>query len=217
MKTTIVAAGIVVLLIGLGLWFFATSTPVPTSTSTTTTTASVIPSTNRNIDANGDWSHGMNLQGGEAVTGTATIQNFNKSAGPAFFYIMNESVFIDWGGCAPCTEPSSAVGHLAQGSLVNSTMPTSGTLAFSYTAPTTGAYYVVFDNEAYGQSAQATVSATGVASSAVTTSSPYAGGYLPLIGAAIAVVGVIIAAMSVMMKGKPKMAPPAAPAPTQSS
>lgn len=207
-----VAAGIVVLLVGLGLWFFAVYTPVPTSTSTATSTVSVIPSTNRNIDANGDWSHGMSLQKGETVTGTATIQSFNSTAGPAFFYVMNESLFIDWGGCAPCTEPSSAMGHLATGSLQNMTMPSTGTLSISYTAPSTGAYYVVFDNEFYGQSAQATVSASGVETSTVTTNSPYAGGYLPLAGAAIAVLGIIIAAMSLMMKGKPKMAP--VPAPT---
>ena len=101
MKISIAVTGVVVLLIGLGVWAVAAYTPVPTSTSTTTSTASVIPSANRNIDPNGDWSHGMTLQQGETVTGTATIQGFNSSAGPAFFYIMNESTFIDWGGCAP--------------------------------------------------------------------------------------------------------------------
>ena len=214
MKASVAVIGVVVLLIGLGIWVFAVYTPIPTTTNTTTDTSSVIPSTNRNIDANGDWSHGVNLQSGESVTGTATIQSFNKSAGPAFFYIMNESVFIDWGGCAPCTEPSSAVGHLAAGSMQNNTMPSTGTLQFSFTAPSTGAYYVVFDNEAYAQSAQATVSANGVASSTMTTNSPYVSGYLPLIGAGIAVLGIIIAAMSMVMKGKPKSTAPPSPTPS---
>ena len=213
MKTSIAVTGVVVLLIGLGVWAVAAYSPIPTSTSTMTSTVSVIPSTNRNIDPNGDWSHGMTLQQGETVTGTATIQSFNSSAGPAFFYVMNESTFIDWGGCAPCKEPSVAGTHLDTGTFQNTTMPASGTLQISYTAPTTGAYYVVFDNEAYGQSAQASVSASGVASSMVTTASPYVGGYLPLLGAAVAVLGIIIAALSVVMKGKPKMAP--APGPTQ--
>ena len=203
----------VILLIGLGVWALAAYSPAPTSNVTTTSTAPVIPSTNRNIDANGIWSHGMSLQSGEAVTGTATISNFNKTAGPAFFYILNESLFIDWGGCAPCGEPSSAMGHLAAGSFQNSTIPSSGTFQISYTAPSTGADYMVFDNEAYGQPAQASLSATGVSSSTTSTSSPYLGGYLPLVGAAIAVLGIIIAALAAVMKGKPKTAssPPTSP------
>lgn len=214
MKTPIAAAGVVVLLIGLGIWAFAAYSPVPSSTSTTTNTFSAIPSASRNIDGGGTWSHGVNLQAGEVVTGTAAIQNFNKSAGPVFFYIMNESVFIDWGGCAPCAEPSSAVGHLAAGSFQNNTIPSSGTLSFTYTAPNTGGYYAVFDDEAYGPSAQASLSANGVASSTMTTNSPYVGGYLPLLGAAIAVLGIIIAALSFVMKGKPKMTPSAGPSPS---
>jgi hypothetical protein len=208
MRTPLVAVGIVVLLIGLGIWAIAAYTPVPTSSSTTTTTGTVIPSTSRSIDGNGDWSHGATLQSGETVTGTATIQNFNKSAGPIFFYFMNESIFIDWGGCAPCAEPSSAVGHLAAGSFQNNTIPSTGTLSFTYTPPSTGAYYAVFDDTAYGQSAQAVLSANGVTTSTVSTASPYAGGYLPLIGAGIAVLGIIIAALGAVMSGRPKMAPP---------
>jgi hypothetical protein len=212
MKTSVAAVGIVVLLIGLGIWVFAAYTPVPSSTSTTTSTVSAIPSANRNIDAGGTWSHGVNLQSGETVTGTATIQSFNKTAGPVFFYLMNESIFIDWGGCSPCTEPSKAVGHLAAGSFQNNTMPSSGTLSFTYAPPNTGGYYVVFDDEAYGQSAQASVSASGAVASAVTTSSPYVGGYLPLVGAGIAVLGIIIAAIGLMLSGKPKA--PSSPSPT---
>ena len=214
MKNSILAVGVEILVIGLGIWALAAYTPVPTSTSTATSTANIVPSTNRNIDANGDWSHGVNLQAGEVVTGTASIASFNPSAGPAFFYFLNESVFIDWGGCAPCAEPSSAVGHLATGSFSNYTMPASGTYSFSYTAPSTGAYYLVFDNEAYGQSAQATLSANGVYQSAMTTNSPYVSGYLPLIGAAIAVIGIIVAAMSVVMQGKPKTQSSPSPTPT---
>jgi hypothetical protein len=205
-KTSIAAAGIVVLLIGLGIWAFAAYSPIPSSTTTTTSTVTAIPATSRAIDGGGTWSHGMNLQGGETVSGTATIQNFNQSAGPVFLYLMNESVFIDWGGCAPCTEPSSAMGHLAAGSFQNYTIPSTGTLSFTYTAPNTGGYYAVFDDEAYGSSAQASLSANGVTSATMTTNSPYVGGYLPLVGVAIAVLGIIIAALSLMLKGKSKMA-----------
>ena len=213
MKRSVAVVGVVVLLIGLGVWAFAAYSPVPSSTTTTTSTANVVPTTNRNIDPNGDWSHGVSLQAGEVVTGTATIQSFNASAGPAFFYFMNESIFIDWGGCAPCTEPSSAVGHLATGALHNATISSSGTYSFSYTVPSTGAYYLVFDNEAYGQSALATLTANGVYESPVTAASPYVGGYLPLIGVAIAVIGIIIAALSVAMKGTSKAASPPSPTP----
>jgi hypothetical protein len=203
-KASIAAVGVVVLLIGLGIWAFAAYSPIPSSTATTTSTVTAIPAASRDIDGGGTWSAGVNLKGGETVTGTATIQNFNKSAGPVFFYLMNESIFIDWGGCSPCTEPSAAVGHLAAGSFQNNTMPSTGTLSFTYTPPTTGGYYVVFDDEVYGSSAQASISANGAVSTTMTTNSPYASGYLPLVGAAIAVVGIIIAALSLMMKGKPK-------------
>ena len=214
MRTSIAAVGIVVLLIGLGIWAFAAYSPIPTSTNTNMSTVTAIPSTNRVIDGGGTWSHGVNLQAGEVMSGTAKIQNFSSSAGPIFFYVMNESVFIDWGGCAPCTEPSSTVGHLATGTFQNNTVST-GTLSFSYTAPKTGGYYAVFDDEAYGSAAQATLSANGVESSAMTTNSPYAGGYLPLVGVAIVVLGIIIAALSVMMKGKAKAMPAASPPPSQ--
>jgi hypothetical protein len=217
-KTSIAVVGVVVLIIGLGIWAFAAYSPIPSSTTTTTSTDTAIPAASRTIDGGGTWSHGVNLQSGETVTGTATIQGFNKSAGPVFFYLMNESLFIDWGGCAPCGEPSSAIGHLAAGSFQNNTMPSTGTLSFTYIAPKTGGYYAVFDDEAYGPSAQATLSANGVASTTMTTNSPYVSGYLPLIGAAIAVLGVIIAALSLMMKGKPKMTSqtmqPASPPPS---
>jgi hypothetical protein len=213
MKTSVVVAGVVVLLIGLAIWAFVAFSPVPTQTTTTTTTDAAIPSTNRNIDANGIWSFGMNLQQGGTVTGTATIQSFNSSAGPAFFYIMNESLFIDWGGCAPCGEPSSAMGHLQAGTLQNGTIPSSGTYTFTYTPPSTGAYYAVFDDESYGQSAQASLSANAVVSSPVTTNAPYLGGYLGVTGAAIALIGLIIAAVGAIMAGKQMAAPAPTPAP----
>jgi hypothetical protein len=215
MKTSLVAAGIVVLLIGLGIWAFAAFSPAPTSTTTSTTTDSVIPSTNRNIDANGIWSFGMNLVEGSTVTGTAAVQSFNSSAGPVFFYIMNESLFIDWGGCAPCGEPSSAMGHLQAGSFANGTIPSSGTYSFSYTPTTSGAYYAVFDDESYGQNAQASLSANAVVSTTATTNSPYLGGYLPITGAAIALIGLILAAVGVIMGGKQKTSAAASPAPVQ--
>jgi hypothetical protein len=217
MKTSVFAVGVVVLLIGLGIWAFAVYSPVPTQTTTTTTTDAVIPSTSRNIDANGIWSFGMNLQKGSTVTGTATIQSINASAGPVFFYVMNESLFIDWGGCAPCGEPSSAMGSLQAGSFQNSTVSSSGTYTFTYTPPSTGAYYAVFDDEYYGQSAQASLSANAVVPTAVTTNAPYLGGYLPITGAAITLIGLIIAGVGAIMVGKraAPAAPPATPAPAQ--
>jgi hypothetical protein len=211
LRTSLVAVGIVLIVVGLGLWAFAVYTPAPTQTSTTTTTEAAIPSSNRAIDANGVWAFGMNLQGGEQISGNAVIQNFNTTAGPAFFYIQNESLFIDWGGCAPCAEPSQAMGHLAPGSFQNFTIPSSGSLSYSWTAPTTGAYYAVFDDSAYGAPAQATLTANGVAPITVTTSAPYLNGYLPLTGAAIAVIGIIIAAIGAVMAGGSKSAPISAP------
>jgi hypothetical protein len=207
LRTPILAAGIVVLLIGLGIWAFAAYTPSPNQTSTTTNTTTLIPPASRNIDGNGDWSFGTSLLQGERVTGTATIQNYNGSAGPAFFYVMNESLFIDWGGCAPCKEPTKSMGSIHQGTFENNTIPSTGTLSFAWTAPSTGGYYFVFDDSAYGAAAPATLSASGVVSLAVTTSSPYANGHLPLIGAVIALIGIIVSAISLVISDRSSRTP----------
>ena len=217
MRTSVVAVGIVVIVIGLGLWAFAVYTPAPTQTSSTSTSEAVIPTSNRAIDANGIWAFGMNLHAGEQVTGTAVIQSFNGTAGPAFFYIQNESVFLDWGGCAPCAEPSQAVGHLSPGTFKNYTIPASGSLSFSWTAPSAGAYYAIFDDESYGAPAQATLNVNGVAPMTVTTSAPYLNGNLPLVGAAIAQIGDLDAGVGAVMTKGSKAAPmPAPPAKVES-
>lgn len=210
LKAGIVAAGLVVFIIGLAIFAFAEFTPAPTTTTTTTTNPSVVPNASRTIDADGTWSFGFNGLKGETVTGTATVSGYSSSSGPIFFYIMNESTFIDWGGCSPCSEP----GAMAAGNMANFTLPSSGTKTFTFSLPTTGGWYMAFDDESYNANAQASITTSGVASVTSSTSSPYLGGSLPAIGAAIAVIGIIIGGLGFVARGSEPQKQ-AASAPTQ--
>ena len=212
MKTGIVVAGVVVFIIGIAIFGAFEFTPAPTTMTTTTANESVVPNANRNIDGGGTWSFGFNGLKGETVTGTATVSNYNAAGGPIFFYIMNESSFIYWGGASPAVVP----GAVAAGNLVNYSIPSSGTKTFSFTVPTTGGWYMVFDNEFNSASAQASITSSGVAMVESSTSSPYLGGSLPAIGAVIAVLGIVIGGFGFVAAGsKPREPPVPAPAPAQ--
>jgi len=209
MKTSIAVVGVIILLIGAGVLVYGMNYPSPPATTTTTTmtpsSVAVVPATSRTVDAGGLWSFGMNLQKGETVSGTASIQGYNSSAGPVFFYIQNESTFIYWGGCAPCALPSGGYTGLA-----NYTLPSSGTYSFTWTAPYSGAFYLAFDNENYNQKANANLQATGSFPATTTTivssppSSMTTNNNLVYAGAIVMVLGIIIVALGAMMKsGKP--------------
>ncbi len=179
MKTPLVLVGVIVLIVGLAFLGYGPSATT-TNTSTATTTQNVAQNSQRTIDGGGTWSFGVNMQQGESLHGSISIQSYNATAGPIFFYVQNESTYINWGGCAPCDAVSAE----------NYTLPSSGTYQFSWTAPKTAAYYLTFDDENYGQSAPATFSATGtLASVSTTTSNNQMYTYL---GAVIAIVGVAI-------------------------
>ncbi|SRR5579875_109501 len=190
MRVTIAIIGIVILIIGIALVGYGASTPIKqTTTQTTTQDVALSPQTTRVIDANGVWSPGAQvLSKGEAITATFTLSNYSASQGPVFLYVQNISQFIKWGGCAPCTSPS----------LLNQTLPSSGTYTLSWTAPADGSYYFTFDDEAYGAAASAQFSASGnnVSSVPITTTSQnttllYSGAALIVIGAIVLAVGVI--------------------------
>ncbi len=189
MKTTVVVAGIVILIVGLGILAYGFS-----YTTNQTTTTQAVPKSQRSIDGNGLWAFGVNLKSGEKLNGTAQIASYNSSAGPIFVYIQNESTYIYWGGCAPCGLPSGGYSGFE-----NYTLPASGVESFTWTAPYTGSFYVVFDNEYYGQGANASLAATG---STVTTST--GNSTLVFAGLGVAVVGIIIAIAGATMGGTPK-------------
>ncbi|GEM_PF-6481868 len=191
MKTTIAAIGIVVLIAGVGILAYGLSSPsTSTSTSTTTTTGSVVGNTNRVVSPNGFWAMGAaNLNQGEPVTGTVSISNYSASDGPIFIYAQNESTFIAWGACAPC----------GASNLLNQTLPSSGSLSFSITAPSQGSYYFVLDSSNYGKASPATFSANGqvAQSTQLDITSPNSG--LNYGGVVIAVIGSVILGMGLVM------------------
>jgi hypothetical protein len=187
MKTSILVAGIVILIIGLGVAVYGIYYPATKPTTTT-----VVPASSRSVDANGMWSFGVNLQKGETLNGTAQILSYNQTAGPIFFYIQNESTFIYWGGCAPCSLPSGGYNGLE-----NYTLPSNGVKTFTWTAPYAGAFYLIFDNENYNQKANATLQANGtVPSSGSAAMNPT----IVAVGAAVAIIGAVIAGAGVIMK-----------------
>jgi hypothetical protein len=190
MKTAMVIAGIVILIAGLGILVYGVYYQ-----SNQTTITQVVPFSERvNTDAGGTWVHTMKtLQAGETVNGTAQILSYNQSAGPVFLYIQNESAYIYWGGCAPCSLPS-----LGYSNLENYTLPSNGVKSFSWTAPYSGSFYFIFDNENYNQVANATFAATGTTTSTVTGNTT-----LVLGGLAVAVVGVIVAVVGLSMVTRP--------------
>lgn len=202
MKTTLVVAGIVILVVGLGILVYGLY-----ATSNNSTTTEVVPQTQRSIDGGGSWVLGMNLKSGETLTGTAQISSYNSSAGPVFLYIQNESAYIYWGGCMPCTLPSSGYVNME-----NYTVPSSGVQTFTWTAPYTGAFYFIFDNENYNQNTQASASIA-----ATVPSTTHGNSTLVFAGLAVVVVGIIVAIAAASMSGSPKPPKPPAPATTTTS
>lgn len=193
MKTTIVAIGVVLLIIGIGISAYGFNSPSSTtSTTTSTSTVPVVRDTSRTVLALGFWALGaQNLSPGEVVTGTVSMSNYSAAQGPSFFYIQNESTFIAWGACAPC-DVSNAV---------NQTIPSSGSYTFTWTVPTSGSYYFVLDNSAYNASAPATFVASTSASTSVpvtvtssNTTLEYAGVSIVIIGAIVLAAGIVVGA-----------------------
>jgi hypothetical protein len=183
MKTAIVVIGVIILLIGVGLLAYGEANPIKTGGNSTSVLS---PQSTRAIDPDGTWSPGAQvLSKGETVTAKFTITNYSSSMGPIFLYVQNLSQFIAWGGCAPCTSPS----------LVNQTLPSSGTFTLTWTVPYNDSYYFTFDNEFYNASAPAVFSANATVNS--TTSSPnttflYSGVPLIIIGAIIIAIGLLV-------------------------
>ncbi len=191
MKSQIAAVGVVVLVIGIAIAGFGLSNPVTqTSTTTTTTTEAVVRDTGRTVTANGFWAMGAaNLNAGEQVTGTVSVDNFSASDGPMFIYVQNESSFIAWGGCAPCGATDQ----------VNASLPSSGSYSINWTAPKAGSYYFVLDGSYYRAAAPSHFAAAGVAnvSSQSTETSPNTtynyGGFAVAVLGAIALAGGLVA------------------------
>ncbi len=184
MKTSIIAAGLLVLVVGIAIAAYGLATPTTqTSSTTTSTTAAVVPSTNRVISTSGFWAMGAaSLTPGESVTGTVTVSNYSSSKGPIFVYIQNEPAFIAWGACAPCGGQNE----------LNKSLSSSGSYTFTWSAPAAGSYYFVLDAEYYNAASPASFSAVGTTSATVQTSQTSPNTSLDYAGVGIAVVGAVI-------------------------
>ena len=189
MQKMVAIAGIVVLLVGvivLGVGLTGGSN------NTSTTTVAVVPQTSRTIDANGIWSPGADtLTNGQSVTITLSVASYNSSAGPIFFYVMNESQWAAWGGCAPCTSPN----------LLNKTVTGGSSNSYSWTVPYSGPFYFVVDVESYGQSASVQFAANSTQSMTTTTSSNPT--YVQA-GVGVLIVGAVVLAVGIIITGKKK-------------
>jgi hypothetical protein len=191
MKTIIIVAGILVLLVGIGVMAYGLSSPT-TSTSSSATTASVavVPNTSRTISTNGFWAMGAaSLVPGESVTGTVTVSNYSSSAGPIFVYVQNESSFIAWGACAPCGGDNQ----------LNKSLSSSGSYTFTWTAPQAGSYYFVLDADYYNAAAPASFSANAVTTSSVQISQSSPNSTVNYGGVGVAVVGAIILGIGLIL------------------
>jgi hypothetical protein len=186
----VAVAGVVILIVGAIVLAYGWSSPV-NSTTTTNVSTQPVPTSHRDIDAGGTWSFGAQVTNGEALTGTVSVSGYNASAGPIFFYIQNESQYINWGNCAPCASPS----------ISNYTLSSSGgSYSFNVNSPMTGGIYLSFDDEYYGQPAQATVQVSGSNSVSTATTAPnYNVDYL---GIALIIIGALVAALGLAMGSK---------------
>jgi hypothetical protein len=209
MVSKIAYVGLVILVVGLLLGVYAAYTPVSSSK-----TGSVpLLSTSLHIDPNDYQSENVQLNASQVVT----VQNvtITNSSTTVYFYIMNQTQYYNFYGCAPFCEAapansaaSNATGNNATTALAstplttfkNVTITSSSPLTnYQFTAPSQGTYYFVFDNsrpnyaEYVGQNAsgftvgQFNLETTGpVTTHTVNSVFLYAGVGLLIIGGAVA-------------------------------
>ena len=136
--------GLVVLVIGLIVGIYGAYTPV----SAQSQVSSTLLNTALSVDANDYHSQNAVLGNGETVGIQVSIVNTTIFG----FYVMNQTQYYTFYGCAPfChTAPNgSAVGFIPPQGLtseVNVTVTPTTPYSASFTAPSNGTYYFIFDN-----------------------------------------------------------------------
>lgn len=147
MVAKVALIGLVILVVGLIVGIYGVYTPVSAQKASTITLLNVQAS----VDANDYQSKNVVLNQGETVNYQASIANTTIF----YLYIMNQSQYYNFYGCAPfCYQPLlggngtfwQQAGE-SQGALVNiSTLTPSSSKSGSFTAPSDGTYYFVLDN-----------------------------------------------------------------------
>ena len=140
--------GIAILVIGLLIGVYAVYTPV----SSMSTVSSTFLSTSLRVDPNDYESQNQVLGQGQTVTYQISIQNQTIFQ----LAIMNQSQYYTFYGCAPWCRagnitgpPGAAVGPIVEQnltSLANVTVTPSASVSNTFTAPSNGTYYFIFDN-----------------------------------------------------------------------
>jgi hypothetical protein len=133
------------LVIGLAVGAYGAVTPVTTTSSATQTLVTL----SLNVDPNDYQSANYNLTSGQTVSVYTSIVNatvFNLE-------IMNRSQYYNFYGCAPFCRAAANVSGAGgavppQGltTLENVTVSSSSPYSGTFSAPTSGVYYFVFDN-----------------------------------------------------------------------
>ena len=147
MVAKVALIGFVILVVGLIVGIYGVYTPVSAQKASTITLLNVQAS----VDANDYQSKNVVLNQGETVNYQASIANTTIF----YLYIMNQSQYYNYYGCAPfCYQPLlggngtfwQQAGE-SQGAMVNiSTLTPSSSKSGSFTAPSDGTYYFVLDN-----------------------------------------------------------------------
>lgn len=207
MKSSIAIIGIVILIIGFAVAGYGMAYPnTQTNTITVTSTQSIIRPANRVISANGFWAMGApNLQQGLKITYTVAVSNYTASDGPLFVYVLNESSFVAWGGCAPCAMTNQQ----------NQSISQTSSSSFSWTVPAAGSYYFVVDASYYNASAAASFSATHTTTSSSQSTQTTANTSLDYAGVIVAIVGAIVLGIGLVTGSPTKKKQPETPPPAK--
>src|SRR5579875_3233499 len=147
MASKLVIVGVVVLLIGLGIELTGAFLPTATASSQS---ESLINSA-YSIDSNDYLSHNVQLSQGQKVNVSVSLESQTIFQ----FYIMNQSQYYVYYGCAPmCHKPLLGgngtfwqQANETEGAFVNvTTITPASSYSGEFTAPANGTYYFVFDN-----------------------------------------------------------------------
>ncbi len=139
--------GLVILVVGLIVGVYGVYTPVSAQSKTNVS----LLNTQTSIDANDYASKNVVLNSGQTVNIQASIANKTTF----FLYIMNQSQYYVYYGCAPaCYQPLLGgngtfwqQANETEGALVNvSSLTPSSSYSGTFTAPSNGTYYFVMDN-----------------------------------------------------------------------
>jgi len=147
MVTSVAYFGIFLIIVGLAVGIFGAVTPISSASNRSVT----LVSTPLGVDPNDYATQNLQMVKGQTVDVELSIENQSVMFS---FDIMNQTQYYIWYGCAPlCYQPLlGGKGTYYQQAnettpyLANATVSPSSPYSASFTAPSNGTYYFVFDN-----------------------------------------------------------------------